>query len=97
MQKKKSDNRDIKIGDLVYHLLYGKEWVGVILETTDAFKEKNNGSTIHKELALVRMIPGTKYEKFFSKMVSKQNRITDSLGFVSIDWLFKREKEKKKK
>tara|TARA_R100001510_G_C7650348_1_gene207857 strand:- start:1036 stop:1323 length:288 start_codon:yes stop_codon:yes gene_type:complete len=95
MQRKTSDNRDIKIGDLVYHLLYGKEWVGVILETTDAFKEKQNGSTTHKELALVKMIPGTKYENFFSKMVSKQNKVTDSLGFVSIDWLFKREKEKK--
>ena len=85
------------MGDLVYHLLYGKEWVGVILETTDAFSESDSGSTTHKELALVRMIPGTKYENFFSKMVSKQNKITDSLGFVSMDWLFKREEEKKKK
>mgnify|MGYP003149173678 FL=1 len=48
----------------------------------------------HTELALVKMQPGTRYENFFRDMVTKKNRINDSLGIVSINWLFKLEKRK---
>ena len=95
MQKKTSSIRGIKIGDLVYHLLHGKEWVGVLLEIIDVYKDDDSKSGPHRELGLVMMQPGTKYEMFFKNMVSKQNRISDSLGFVSTNWLFKLEERKK--
>ena len=93
MQKKISSVRDLKIGDLVYHLLHGKTWMAIILDVIEVHKDRENRSATHKELALVRMVPGTKHEFFFAKMVSKQNRITNSLGFVSTSWLFKLRKE----
>jgi|TARA_B100001094_G_scaffold327093_1_gene384504 hypothetical protein len=92
MRKKISNTREIKVGDLVYHLLHGKEWVGVLLEIIDVYKDESKGKN-HRELGLVMMQPGTKYQNFFAKMVSKQNRVNDSLGFVSTNWLFKLEKK----
>ena len=69
----------------MYHLLHGKEWVGVLLEIIDIYDDE---SQLHRELGLVRMQPGTAHEFFFSKMVSKKNKITDSMGMVSTNWLF---------
>ena len=48
-------------------------------------------------MALVQMQPGTEYEYFFKKMVSNSNRLSDSMGLVSTNWLFKLKKRKKKK
>ena len=96
MHKKTSTVREIKVGDLVYHLLHGKEWVGVLLEIIDVHNINGDNSSkhmLHRELGLVKMQPSTKHENFFAKMVSKNNRISDSLGFVSTNWLFKLEKE----
>jgi len=97
MYKKTSTVREIKVGDLVYHLLHGKEWVGVLLEIIDVHNLDGDSSKhmLHRELGLVKMQPGTKHENFFAKMVSKNNRISDSLGFVSTNWLFKLEERKK--
>lgn len=92
MPKKTSSIREIKVGDLVYHLLHGKKWVGVLLEIVDIYKEdESKANSTHRELGLVKMVPGTPHEHFFARMVSKQNRISDSLGFVSTNWLFKLE------
>jgi hypothetical protein len=93
MHKKTSIVRGLKVGDLVYHLLHGKEWIGVLLEIIDVH-ELSDGRTNHRELGLVKMQPGTKYERFFMNMVSSQNRITDSMGMVSTNWLFKLEERK---
>ena len=95
MQKKTSITREIKVGDLVYHLLHGKKWVGVLLEIIDVHTDRGEkAGAFHRELGLVKMVPGTPYERFFAKMVSKQSRISDSLGFVSTNWLFKLEEER---
>jgi|TARA_R100000030_G_scaffold95427_1_gene82868 hypothetical protein len=96
MQKKKSTARGLKVGDLVYHLLYGKKWVGILLEIIDVY-ENDARSKNHRELGLVKMQPGTQYETFFEKMVSRQSRISDSLGFVSTNWLFKLEEADKER
>ena len=96
MQKKASTTRGLKVGDLVYHLLYGKKWVGILLEIIDVI-EDDAKSAKHRELGLVKMQPGTQYETFFEKMVSKQSRISTSLGFVSANWLFKLEETDKEK
>tara|TARA_B100001250_G_scaffold402163_1_gene414915 strand:+ start:706 stop:981 length:276 start_codon:yes stop_codon:yes gene_type:complete len=85
-----SRNRDLKIGDLVTHVLYGHEWIGMILE----FKELKNKKALHNKQALVQIQPGTKYEGFFRTNVSRENKINDNLGYVSANWLFKIEVKK---
>ena len=85
MDSSKSRIKDLTIGDLVTHILYGKEWVGIII----SFKDEEN--TPRSEKALVQMQPGTRYASFFAKSVSKKDRLNDSLGYVTSNWLFKLE------
>ncbi len=86
MDSSRSKGKDLSVGDLVTHILYGREWVGIILD----FTECAVGSAEKvREMALVQMQPGTKHESFFQKHVSKKNRKTSSCGFVSANWLFK--------
>lgn len=97
MAKKKSNIREVKVGDLVYHILYGKEWVGIVLDIIDIYDYNDKRSKTHREVALVQMQPNTEYEFFFEKMVSNSNRISPSLGLVSINWLFCLEVSEKRK
>lgn len=85
MACKKSRIKDINVGDLVTHVLFGKEWIGIVLD----FKDEQNKKTLHSERALVQIQPGTEYENFFARKVSTRNKITDSLGYVSTNWLVK--------
>ena len=76
---------DLEIGDLVTHVLYGRGWIGVILE----FKEPDSSSEDRiRRKALVQLQPGTEYGNFFRRSLSYE-KINDSLGYVSIHWLFK--------
>ena len=76
---------NLKIGDLVTHVLYGRGWVGVIVD----FREEVIGTqNKRKKKALVQVQPGTEHEGFF-KRCSSVDRINDNLGFVSVHWLFK--------
>lgn len=75
----------LKIGDLVTHVLYGRGWIGVIVD----FRKKNaNTRDKRKAQALVQIQPGTEHEGFF-KRCSELDRVNDNLGYVSIHWLFK--------
>lgn len=85
--------KNLSVGDLVNHILYGKEWIGVVL----GFKDEQDNKSLHSEKALVQIQPGTKHEGFFSNKVSKKNKINDNLGYVSTNWLFKIEVENTKK
>lgn len=77
--------KDLKIGDLVTHVLYGREWIGVIVN----FREEVVGTqNKRKKKALVQLQPGTKYENFFMRSV-ESDKINDNLGYVSVHWLFK--------
>lgn len=84
MAPRKSSNRDLCIGDLVTHALYGKEWIGIIIE----FENDDEAKGLSKKKALVQMQPGTKYDGFFDKR-AVHNRVHKNLGYVSIHWLFK--------
>ena len=79
-------DRDLKPGDLVTHILYGKEWIGVIVSIEERDDSVNSFA---RRQVLVQIQPGTKFDGFFNKMVSSKNRITENLGYVSINWLFK--------
>ena len=82
----------MKIGDLVSHALYGKEWVGLIID----FVVIDDLEPDPKEKALVQIQPGTKHEGFFRDRMQAKSKVTDNLGYVSIHWLFKLEKRAKK-
>ena len=86
------DLRDLKIGDLVTHALYGKEWIGLILD----FVVVEDSEPSPKEKALVQIQPGTKYEYFFKDKIHGKSKVGDNLGHVSIHWLFKLKKQEKK-
>lgn len=76
---------DLQIGDLVTHVLYGRGWVGIILD----FKQENEESKEkRKRKALVQLQPGTEHENFFKRSL-KYEKLNDNLGYVSVHWLFK--------
>ena len=82
------NNKDLKPGDLVTHVLYGKEWIGIIVSIQQ--REDVQDCPTRRQV-LVQIQPGTKFDGFFNKMVSSKNRITENLGYVSVNWLFKLE------
>ena len=76
--------KDLKIGDLVTHVLYGKGWIGMIVD----FREEIIGTQNKRRIkALVQVQPGTEHEGFFKRSINK-DKINDNLGYVSIHWLF---------
>ena len=75
----------LKVGDLVTHVLYGRGWIGVILEFR---KDEDTKEDKRKTKVLVQIQPGTEYEGFF-KRASDSDRVNDNLGYVLIHWLFK--------
>ncbi len=77
--------KDLSIGDLVTHILYGKEWVGMIL----GFKDENSNFGARNEKALIQIQPGTKFEGFFSHKVAEKDKMNENLGYVTTNWLFK--------
>lgn len=85
MSYQTSRTKDLKAGDLVTHILYGKEWVGVIVK----FLDPKNQTQLNKEKALIQIQPGTKYEGFFVKNSLHAHRVNENLGYVSVNWLFK--------
>ncbi len=93
MRRKTSKIRGLKIGDLVYHALYGRKWIGILIDIIDTYEE-DNALSKHTEFAIIQMQPNTKYEYFFKQMVSQRNRLTDSCGLVSMSWIFKLEERK---
>ena len=85
MNKERQKCKNLQVGDLVNHILYGKEWIGVII----SFNEDLEASrALSKQRALVQIQPGTKFDGFFSR-ISGPGKINDNLGLVSVHWLFK--------
>ena len=77
---RKSKKEGLNVGDLVYHLLYGKSWVAVVLGKTPP------PGVLSDELTLVHIQPGTEYSGHFAKSYVRY-RVTDNLGYVSTHWL----------
>jgi|TARA_E500000318_G_C3390848_1_gene145910 hypothetical protein len=88
MSHKKSKLKDLELGDLVTHALYGKDWIGMII----GFKDIDHVKSTPKEKALVQIQPGTKFENFFRDSTLTTYKVTDNLGYISTHWLFKLEK-----
>lgn len=73
------------VGDLVTHVLYGREWIGLIMSFRS---EPTHPKDKRRKQALVQIQPGTEFEGFF-KRCSPNDRVNDNLGYVSVHWLFK--------
>ena len=88
MPKRISESRESKllIGDLVYHVLYGRDWLGVLLK--NAFDDKYKNSKDPHMISLVKMVPGTKYQFHFKNSLLRW-RIDDTMGYISTNWLRK--------
>ena len=77
--------KNLHIGDLVTHILYGEKWIGVIVDFKD---ECLSPAGAKRSRALVQVQPGTEFEGFFRR-ASKADRINENLGYISVNWLFK--------
>tara|TARA_B100000927_G_scaffold278972_1_gene262163 strand:- start:1186 stop:1458 length:273 start_codon:yes stop_codon:yes gene_type:complete len=86
MALSRSQVKDLLVGDLVTHVLYGKEWVGIIVGFLVASEPVH---TSRNEKALVQILPGTKFEGFFAQKVSEKHRVNENLGYVTTNWLFR--------
>ena len=80
---KKNAENPLVVGDLVYHLLYGKDWIGLVLGFGVMSHHPKCGL---RDVVRVQMQFGTEHEYFFQR-ATKKYRITDSLGYVSRHWL----------
>ena len=85
MSEQSQKCKNLQVGDLVTHILYGKEWIGMIISFSE---DLETSRSLKKERALVQIQPGTKFDGFFSR-TSGPGKINDNLGFVSVHWLFK--------
>ena len=72
------------VGELVYHLLYGKEWVGVLLEIKEDPDRVDQSPPY--TIGLVNMVPNKKYDKHFKTALTRY-RISDNMGYISMKWL----------
>ena len=80
-------NKVFTIGDLVSHILYGPDWVGLVLrlgKATDRLAERRS--------VLVHMVPGTEYDKHFAKSYIARKE-SAMCGWVAENWLRKIEKD----
>ena len=77
---------NLQIGDLVYHLLYGREWIGIIL----SLGEKKEATKLDKDKkqVLVRMVPGTEFSEFFGSRPTSL-RESSNCGWITNHWLVK--------
>jgi len=74
---------DIEVGDIVNHVLYGREWIGIVvrIDNIDGGFQKN------RKRALVCMVPGSEYEHYFEKAFSKKEGTRR--GWVTTNWLIR--------
>ena len=78
--------KGIEVGDLVYHLIYGKEWVAIVLDMLEVHQNCTGRKQLCREYVLVHMQSGTKYESFF-RTSSETIRHADNRGLISHHWL----------
>ena len=79
----KKQKQIILIGDLVTHVLYNRDWIGLVISIKD---EENKLGKREAENALVHMIPGTEYQFFFRRRYGKESF---RKGWISTRWLLK--------
>ncbi len=76
-------NRDLKKGDLVYHVLYGRDFRAIVIESEEIPEDARG-----KQRTMIHVVPGTRYQNYFDRVPS-QNRVGKYCGWVSTHWLIK--------
>mgnify|MGYP001332842035 CR=1 FL=1 len=75
----RSTRKEPKVGDLVHHWIFPRhEWVGLLLK----IEHKEDS---YDERALVKMVPGVKYEKYFTTL-NRSN--IPGRGWIYKKWLW---------
>tara|TARA_B100000519_G_C14139612_1_gene389211 strand:+ start:672 stop:935 length:264 start_codon:yes stop_codon:yes gene_type:complete len=82
----KQQPRKIEVGDLVYHLLYGKSWLAVVIDLYDITEKCFENNKFCREYVMVHMYPGSEYENFFLN-ATPSIKLTEYSGLVSYHWL----------
>ena len=80
--------RELIVGDLVYHILYGKDWVGLLL----GVKKDLKGLDMDRDIGLIHLQPNRNHQEYFKNCLTRY-RICDNMGYVSMHWLWKLEDE----
>ena len=78
--------KKIEVGDLVYHLLYGRSWLAMVIDLRDIAEKCYENNKFCREYVTVHMHPGSSHENFFLN-ATRSIRISDSSGLVSYHWL----------
>ena len=73
------------VGDLVTHILYSNDWIGMVLKMQNQYSNLTEKKK-KDEVAYVHMVPGSEYEYFFLKRYSA---IAPHVGLISTRWLLK--------
>lgn len=74
----RSCKREVQVGDLVHHYIFPRhEWTAIILEIR---KEQET----YDDMARVRMLPGVKYEHYFTQLKRSEN----GYGWIRKKWLW---------
>lgn len=79
----------LKTGNLVNHILYGKEWLGIVVKL-----DHEVDVLLQDRKVLVHMLPGTKYEDFFGRKYRPLGSVNDVSGWIYHRWIRKIKAEK---
>lgn len=80
------DSRPTRVGELVYHLLYGTSWRAIIVDLKDFEQKCKDKRGFCREYILVHMQKGTEYDRYFRGFLAPMRK-SDSSGLVSYHWL----------
>lgn len=74
----RTSRKEPKVGDLVHHYIFPRhEWIGLLLR----IEQRGDG---YSDKALVRMVPGVKYESYFTNLRRSEN----GQGWLYKKWLW---------
>ncbi len=74
----RTSNREVRVGDLVHHYIFPRhEWTAILLEIQPAEDR-------YDDMARVRMLPGVKYEYYFTQLKRSDN----GYGWILKKWLW---------
>ncbi len=74
----RSSKRELVVGDLVHHYIFPRhEWTAILLKI-------NPAEDRYHDMARVRMLPGIKYEHYFTQLKRSEN----GYGWILKKWLW---------
>tara|TARA_Y100000592_G_scaffold68773_1_gene106886 strand:+ start:8096 stop:8410 length:315 start_codon:yes stop_codon:yes gene_type:complete len=78
--------KGFKVGDLVGHYLHTRQWIGLVLKLHLLGEKCTVTERYDNEKALVKIIPGTKYQDYFYNLGKTDARLGQ--GWIYCKWLY---------